>query len=375
MIAIDASGGSGGGLALRSALVLSVLTGRPVRLTRIRARRTSPGLKLQHLRLIELLTRACDAHVAGAVLGSQSLLFEPRREAHWDSVIDIDTPGSLTLLLQTLLVPLSFSGQTCRLRLAGITHAARSPAFENLAWHWLPLLGQAGYQATISLDSAGFAPKGGGIVHAGFQPTVGITPLQLTRRGALLRVSGHSVIAGLSQSVAERQIRQLGSRLHALDAPLSLDTAVIRAAVPGSYIVLQAEFEHSQQCLFTLGELGKPPEAVANEAADTLFAALDGGGAVDAHSASQLLLPLSFAAGDSRIASGQINEHMLLAGELIERFLDTTVSIDGRLGEPGQLLVRGRGAPHSEMPAGPVAGLSAVPLRPSKLMPGNSLHT
>lgn len=374
MIAIDASIGSGGGFALRHALVLSVLSGRPVRLTRIRARRTSPGLKLQHLRLIELLTRACDAHVVGAVLGSQSLLFEPRREAHWESVIDIDTPGSLTLLLQTLLVPLSFSGQNCRLRLAGITHAARSPAFENFAWHWLPLLGQAGYQAAISLHSAGFAPKGGGIVQASIQPTVGITPLQLTRRGALLRVRGHSVIAGLSPSVAERQLRQLGNRLQALDAPLDLDTAAVRATVPGSYIVLQAEFEHSQQCLFTLGELGKPPEAVANEAADALFAALDGGGAVDAHSASQLLLPLSFAAGDSQLSSSRISEHLLLAGELIERFLDTTVSITGRVGEPGRVLVCGHGAPHSEMPAGAIAAPAPVALHLPNVPRGNGLR-
>ncbi|MBI2277654.1 MAG: RNA 3'-phosphate cyclase [Dechloromonas sp.] len=363
MIAVDASHGSGGGFPLRSALVLSLLSGRAVRLTRIRARRTSPGLKLQHLRTIDLLARACDAHVTGAVLGSQSLIFEPRREAHWDSVIDIDTPGSLTLLLQTLLVPLSFSGQVCRPRLAGVTHAARSPAFENLAWHWLPLLGRAGYQAEVSLQSAGFAPKGGGIVHATIQPVACITPLQLTRRGALQCVSGRSVVAGLSPSVSERQIRQLHSRLHALDAPLRLEPAVVRAAVPGSYIVLQAEFEHSQQCLFTLGELGKPPETVANEAADALLASLDSGAAVDAHSASQLLLPLCFAAGESRVSSSRISEHMLLAAEQIEQFLDTTIDIAGRPGEPGQLLIRGRGAPHSEMPAYPVGTTSPLPLR------------
>ncbi|HEX6734436.1 MAG TPA: RNA 3'-terminal phosphate cyclase, partial [Azonexus sp.] len=334
MITFDASRGSGGGFALRSALVLSLLSGRPMRLTRIRARRISPGLKLQHLRTIELLARACDAHVEGAVPGSQSLFFEPRREAHWEPAIDIDTPGSLTLLLETLLVPLSFSGQVCHPRLAGITHAARSPAFENLAWHWLPLLGRAGYRADATLHSAGFAPKGGGIVHATIQPAAGIVPLQLTRRGALLRVSGHSVLAGLSPSVSERHIRQLERRLGILDAPLCLAPAVVRATVPGTYIVLQAEFEHSQQCLFALGELGKPPEAVANEAADALFAALASSGALDAHSASQLLLPLSVAAGDSHLSSSRISEQMLLAAELTELFLGTTIDIDGRPGEP-----------------------------------------
>lgn len=368
MIAIDASRGGGG--TLRNALALSLLSGRAVRLTRIRARRSTPGLKPQHLRTIELLARACDAHLGGAMPGSQTLLFEPRREAHWDSVIDVDIPGSLTLLLQSLLVPLSFSGQVCRLRLAGITHAGRSPAFENLAWHWLPLLARAGYRAEINLRCAGFAPKGGGIVHATILPGVGITPLQMTERGALLRIGGHSVVAGLSPSVAARQIRQLGKRLEPLDVPLDLTPAGVRAAVPGSYIVLLAEFEHSQQCLFVVGELGKPPEAVADEAAAALQATLAGGGALDTHSASQLLLPLCFAAGHSALSCSRISEQMLLTAELAEQFLDSGIDIDGRPGEPGRLTIRGGGAPRGALPL----GTPVVPLPPLGLNRGSGLR-
>lgn len=349
MISLDASG-SGGGLVLRGALTLSATTGQAIRLTRIRARRSSPGLRLQHLRLIDLLARACDAFVDGAVPGSQTLYFEPRRQPHWDSVIDVHTPGALTLVLQTLLVPISFSPQTCRPRLVGVTHAARCPAFENLAWHWLPLLERAGYRAEIKLQNAGFAPKGGGIVHATIDPVSVISPLQLTRRGALLRVSGRSVVAGLSPSVAERQRRQVMARLRGLDVPLSLDATVVMAPVPGAYNVLLAEFEHSQQCLCTLGELGKPPEAVANEAAEALLAFLARPGAVDAHTADQLLLPLSCATGDSQISTTQVSEHLLVAAELIDRFLAATVSIDGQPGEPGQILIRGRGVVRSAMP-------------------------
>ena len=40
--------GEGGGQVLRSALALSVITGKPMRLTNIRARRPQPGLKPQH---------------------------------------------------------------------------------------------------------------------------------------------------------------------------------------------------------------------------------------------------------------------------------------------------------------------------------------
>lgn len=355
MIGIDASLGNGGGLVLRGALALSVLTGRAVRLTRIRARRTSPGLKLQHLRIVDLLARLCNAFVDGAAIGSQTLVFEPRQAICRDAVIDVDTPGSLTLLLQTLLLPLSFSGQPTRLRLVGLTHAPRSPAYENLAWNWLPQLARAGYRAEISLQSAGFAPKGGGIMHATIQPASAIEPLQLTQRGALLRVTGHAVVARLDQSVAERQRLHVLARLQGLDVPVSIVSGTIPAIVPGTFTVLLAEFEHSQQCFFALGELGKPPETVAAEASDALLAGLESPAAVDSHLASQLLLPLSFANGDSQLSTSRISEHMLVSAELINRFFSDAVAIDGRLGEPGRLIVHGRGLPQpasADLPVG-----------------------
>lgn len=345
MINVDASSGSGGGQVLRGALALSVLTGHAVRLTRIRARRHSPGLKLQHLKIIECLARLSQGRVVGAVIGSQSLIFEPRQALCGDPVIDIDTPGSLTLLLQTILLPLSFSGRVSQLRLVGVTHASRSPSYENLAWHWLPLLERAGYRAQVRLHVAGFAPKGGGVVYATIHPAASIEPLSLARRGKLLGVSGQSAVAGLNSSVAERQRHHVLSRLDGLNVPVQIVSELVPAAVPGAFIVLLAEFEHSQQSFFAMGELGKPPEVVASEVSDALITSLNGGGAIDSHLASQLLLPLSFANGDSELSVSRISEHMLVTAELINQYLADTVQIKGQIGQPGEVVVCGRGVP------------------------------
>ncbi len=48
-VMIDGSEGEGGGQLLRTALSLSLVTGRPFRIERIRARRRKPGLLRQHL--------------------------------------------------------------------------------------------------------------------------------------------------------------------------------------------------------------------------------------------------------------------------------------------------------------------------------------
>ena len=45
MITIDASQGEGGGQILRTSLALAAITGTPVRIEQIRARRPKPGLQ------------------------------------------------------------------------------------------------------------------------------------------------------------------------------------------------------------------------------------------------------------------------------------------------------------------------------------------
>jgi RNA 3'-terminal phosphate cyclase (ATP) len=80
MIIIDGSQGEGGGQILRTSLALSLVTGQPFRMERIRAKRQKPGLLRQHLTAVEaakIRTVGC-AEVEGAALNSQTLEFRPR---------------------------------------------------------------------------------------------------------------------------------------------------------------------------------------------------------------------------------------------------------------------------------------------------------
>jgi RNA 3'-terminal phosphate cyclase (ATP) len=59
MLELDGSMGKGGGQILRTALALSMMTGTPVRIRNIRARRSRPGLMRQHLTAVQAAARAC----------------------------------------------------------------------------------------------------------------------------------------------------------------------------------------------------------------------------------------------------------------------------------------------------------------------------
>ena len=62
-VRLDGSFGEGGGQILRSSLALSALTGRTLRLEKIRAGRENPGLKRQHLTAVKAAAAVCGTRV------------------------------------------------------------------------------------------------------------------------------------------------------------------------------------------------------------------------------------------------------------------------------------------------------------------------
>ena len=57
-LVLDGSTGEGGGQILRTGLALSMVTGRPLHITRIRAGRPKPGLMRQHLACVQAAEKA-----------------------------------------------------------------------------------------------------------------------------------------------------------------------------------------------------------------------------------------------------------------------------------------------------------------------------
>src|SRR5688572_26842122 len=99
-IVIDGSEGEGGGQILRSSLSLSLVTGKPFVIENIRAKRTPPGLKRQHLTAVRAAAALGPGTVVdGDAVGSTRLRFAPGKPAHGDRTFAIGTAGSTSLVL------------------------------------------------------------------------------------------------------------------------------------------------------------------------------------------------------------------------------------------------------------------------------------
>lgn len=140
IIQIDGSHGEGGGLIVRSSLSLSIVTGRPVIIERVRAGREKPGLKQQHLTAVRAAQQICSAVVEGDVLGSSTLTFQPGPAIPGTYRFAVGTAGSATLVLQTILPPLLIANGPSRLVLEGGTHNPWAPTFDFLQRAFLPLV-------------------------------------------------------------------------------------------------------------------------------------------------------------------------------------------------------------------------------------------
>jgi RNA 3'-terminal phosphate cyclase (ATP) len=108
-VIIDGAHGEGGGQILRTALSLSLITGRPLRIERIRALRRNPGLAAQHLTAVRAAAALCGAQLNGDTLGSTCLDFAPQTPiVAGNYVFDVSlareggSAGAVTLVLQTV---------------------------------------------------------------------------------------------------------------------------------------------------------------------------------------------------------------------------------------------------------------------------------
>jgi len=342
MITIDGSHGEGGGQILRSSLTLAALTGESLHIHHIRANRSQPGLRPQHLAAVKAIAKLTRADVSGAERDSTEVTLSPTALQAGRYQFDIPTAGALTLVLQTIFLPLSFADGSSRVILTGGTHVQWSPNYHYLTEQWLPWMDRSGFRVETQLQKAGFYPAGGGEVSLKVLPAQELHPFSCLKRGNLRHIRGFSGVANLEDDIAKRQKHHALKRLYDVCQDSKIKTLRMPAYGKGTFVLLKAEFTNCGSACFTaLGAPGKPAERVADEAVDKMFAFLQTDGCVDHYLADQILLPLSLIDGESEFRTDSVTQHLLTNAHVIRQFLPVQIDIEGEADQPGLIHIVG----------------------------------
>ncbi len=348
MLQIDGSYGEGGGQIVRTALLLSLLTGKPFHAFSIRKGRKKPGLKPQHLNILKALRKLTSSRIDGAVQGSTEITFVPGKIRGGRIEIDFKTAGSITLFMQTILPVSTFASSRVSIKVRGGTDVPMSMTFDYFRHVIAPIVMRFTHGIDINLVQRGFYPRGGGEVEFLIKPGVAasqhgnfddfrkavydmVGPLDFMDRGKLRKISVYSMASHhlRERKVAHRQLMAAESLLKEANCPIDRHISYERALSPGSAITLVAEFTGNGLLgSDAIGKRGVPSEKIGKEAARKLMSDLKAGSSVDVNLADNLI-PLMGLVGGS-IVVREVTSHIKTNIWITELFMGRSFRIEKR---------------------------------------------
>lgn len=360
-VTIDGSLGEGGGQIVRVSLALAAVTGRPLGIKNIRARRAKPGLAAQHLTAARATGAICGAAITGDSIGSMELRFVPgRAPAAGSYLFDVGeariggSAGSTALIAQAILLPLALARGHSDVVLRGGTHVPWSPPFDYLRDVWLFVLAGMGIEASLELAQFGFYPAGRGEIRlavAGMAPSISgpraphaLRPLSASERGPIRRVFGRAIAANLPSHIAQRMSDRARTQLAGAGIECAITPLRVSAACPGAGLFLTMDCETIRAGFSELGKPGKPSEAVADDAVAEVLAYRAAGAALERHLADQVVLPAALASGVSEFTVEKVTRHLTTCAAVVEQFGLAKVEIEGAEDAPGRVKITPSGA-------------------------------
>jgi RNA 3'-terminal phosphate cyclase (ATP) len=335
MLTIDGSRYSGSGSIVRQAVAFSALTGQSIHVVNARAKRDKPGLRPQHIRVVEAIAELVNGRAEGLAQGSQEFTFRPGplkigRHYNWD----IGSAGSTTMLGLGILPVLAFAASPITVELGGGLFQDFAPSAFHLQHVLFPMLQGMNFRAEVEIVRPGYVPRGEGILRLAVKPlTEPLRAIAKEEAGPVTRVWG----LALSSHLEERQV----SRRMADAARDALAKAGYQAEIEirhdaeslqrGAALALFADEGAAVRLgADQAGALRRRAESIGKHVATQLLDDVTSGATLDRFAADQIIPFAALAAGESRFIIPTVTDHVRTSAWLAEVFLDAHVCIDGQ---------------------------------------------
>ena len=327
---LHVDGSKGGGSLVRNAIALSLITEKPFHIDSIRENRDSPGLKPQHYKSIVLAKNVSSSKVVNHRKGSREIEFYPGQMKNSNTSIDIGTAGSISLCLQSVMLPAIIKGKKLNMTVTGGTDVKFSPSVDFLNKVYLHTFRNiCDYE--VNVEVRGYYPEGGGRASVTIDGDgEGFSPLRKDTVGSPIYVRGvsHASSDLQKKEVAERQKKAVEILLSDVDARVDIQAVYSKSKSTGSGVtvwVLAGDSSKRVVGSFVPGEKGVKSEDVGEKAAKRVRKMVESD-ELDTYLLDQHILPLALFGGVVR--SHSVDNHARANMYLCRKFLDTTFTED-----------------------------------------------
>ena len=284
MLEIDCSKGEGGGQMVRTSVAMSTLTGKEVHLTRIRENRPTNGLSRQHCTAINAVAEMTGSVAIGNTPGSRELIFKPGNEMRYSLDTDVGSAGSVSLVLQAMLLAGSRTDRPLRIDITGGTNVMWAPPIDTYNQVLFPLMERMGIKVKAEILERGFFPEGGGRVSALLDPVEKISPLKLPDLGKLKRVRGICFTQNLPDWITKQLISGCKKPLEPFGGA-EIETERTTGISKGAGLCLVAEYEKGFLGSNVITARGRSPKDAGTDAANDLIKEMESGATLDVNTA------------------------------------------------------------------------------------------
>ncbi len=298
-----------GAAELRLRLVCSLLSGRAVRVGRIRAGEARPGLREHEASLLRLLCKVSNGTVVQINETGTALYFRPGILTGGAGLShDCGRARAIGYFLEPLMLLAPFSKKPVECRLQGITNDDVDPSVDCFQRAGLPLLGRFGEEAAGTLKALrrGFRPGGGGEVQVRLPVSKGLQQARVVDEGMVRRVRGIAYAGRTAAQNTNRLVDGARGVLNNLLADVYIFTDHMpkdkAGESPGYGLTLVAETNSgltlcAERCTGGIGEqrggasaAPEVPEDLGQACAKLLLEEVSRGGVVDSSFQGALLL-------------------------------------------------------------------------------------
>ncbi|KAJ8927946.1 hypothetical protein NQ314_019579 [Rhamnusium bicolor] len=328
---------------LRQRLVLSVLSGKPVRISEIRTLEDDPGLREFEVSLIRLLDKVTNGTVVELNETGTSLYFQSG--LLYGGVIEHDCSlqRGIGYYLEVLYMLGLFCKQPLSATLRGVTSNNLDPSVDLMKTSMIETLKKFMLDdddLNLKICKRGMMPLGGGEIVFKCPIRKQTRPVQLVDGGMVKRIRGTAYALRVSPAIANRMVDAAKGVLLKFIPDVYINTDQCRGKQsgksPGFGLHLAAETTNgtiysSEQVsnVVSNGEDPSIPEDIGSGAAQRLLYEIYLGGVADSTSQSLAILCMALGQKDvSKLVTGPLSEYSIWFLRHLKEFFGVTFKLD-----------------------------------------------